>query len=177
MTTFTTPDRPLTWLITGCSSGLGLALARTVQAHGHTLIATSRNPSRTPDLVAEVTSKGGRWLALDVDDADCGSIIRNLDVAVDVLVNNAGFAILQTVEQSADAELRRMMETIYFGPCGLIRAAVPGMRQRRFGVVVNVSSGAGLEARESMGGYGAAKAALDGESRSPRLEFVGCSER
>ena len=54
------------------------------------------------------------------------------------------------------------MEVMYFGPCRLIRAVVPGMRKRRFGVVVNVSSGAGLEGRESMGSYAPAKAALDG---------------
>ncbi len=163
---FTTPQRPLTWLITGCSSGIGLALARAVQANGHVLIATSRNPGRTPDLVKEVENHGGKWLPLDVDDPNCGKLIEDLaqdGVEIDVLLNNAGFSIHNVVEQLTDAELRRLMETTYFGPCRLMRAAVPGMRKRRFGVVVNISSGAGLEARESMGGYGAAKAALDGK--------------
>jgi short-subunit dehydrogenase len=65
--TFTTPSRKLTWLITGCSSGLGLSLARIVQAAGHNLIATSRNPSHTPELVAEIEGKGGKWIQLAVD--------------------------------------------------------------------------------------------------------------
>lgn len=61
--------------------------------------------------------------------------------------------------------MRKQMESLYFGPCRLIRAVVPGMRERRFGVVVNMSSGAGLEGRESMGAYAPAKAALDGMSK------------
>lgn len=168
--TFTIPKRPLTWLITGCSSGFGLSLARLVQAHGHHLIATSRSPSRTPDLVAEVEAKGGRWLQLNVDDANSAHVIDELEAAggnnrIDVLVNNAGFSKYACVEQFAEDEVRAQMETLYFGPYRLIRAVVPRMRARRFGVVVNMSSGAGLEGRESMGAYAAAKAALDGKLR------------
>ncbi|KAI4160525.1 MAG: hypothetical protein LQ342_005632 [Letrouitia transgressa] len=168
--TFTIPKRPLTWLITGCSSGFGLSLARLVQAHGHHLIATSRSPSRTPDLVAEVEAKGGRWLQLNVDDANSAHVIDELEAAggnnrIDVLVNNAGFSKYACVEQFAEDEVRAQMETLYFGPYRLIRAVVPRMRARRFGVVVNMSSGAGLEGRESMGAYAAAKAALDGMSK------------
>ncbi|KAL2163800.1 hypothetical protein VTH06DRAFT_5859 [Thermothelomyces fergusii] len=155
-TTFTTPRRPLTWLITGCSSGLGLSLARLVQSQGHNLIATSRNPPRTPGLVAEVEQAGGRWLALDVDDADS---------EIDVLVNNAGYAVYAPAESFAEDEVRAQTETLYFGPYRLIRAVLPHMRRRRFGVVVNMSSGAALEGRDSMAVYAAAKAALDGLSR------------
>ncbi|KAK9238765.1 hypothetical protein V1525DRAFT_387154 [Lipomyces kononenkoae] len=165
---FTIPKRPLTWLITGCSSGFGLSIARAVQSHGHTVIATSRNPSRTPDLVAEVESKGGKWLKLDVDDPDCAKVINELEGSgqpVDVLVNNAGFSINGCVEQFTEEEARRQMESLYFGPFRLIRAAVPYMRRRRFGVVVNMSSGAGLEGRESLGIYASGKAALDGLSK------------
>ncbi|EJT78537.1 hypothetical protein GGTG_03637 [Gaeumannomyces tritici R3-111a-1] len=106
---FTTPVRPLTFLITSCSSGLGLCLARAVQG------ATSRKPGRTPDLVAKVERRGGPF------------------------------------------------EIIFFGLPRLARAAVAHMRRRRFGVVVNMSSGAGLEGVESMGAYAAAKSALNGE--------------
>jgi NAD(P)-dependent dehydrogenase (short-subunit alcohol dehydrogenase family) len=167
------PQRPLVWLITGCSSGFGLTLARAVQSHGHILIATSRNPSRTPDLVAEVETKGGKWLKMDVDDVNCAQIIEDLEASgnrVDVLVNNAGFSIHACVEQFTEEEVRRQMESLYFGPFRLIRAAVPHMRKQRFGIVVNMSSGAGLEGRESMGAYAPAKAALDGKCLFPDHE-------
>jgi short-subunit dehydrogenase len=104
---FTTPKRPLTWLITGCSSGLGLALTREVQSHGHIVIATSRNPSRTPELVAEVESRGGKSLPLDVTMHDCGKLVEELEqngTHVDVLVNNAGASIHGVVEQLSDEE-------------------------------------------------------------------------
>lgn len=159
------PTQMLTFLITGCSSGFGLSLSRTVLAHGHQLIATSRNPARTPDLVAEVESQGGRWLQLDVDDPASASLIDSLEKAgtdIDVLVNNAGYSIHAPVETFTEEELRRMMETLYFGPARLIRAVLPYMRQRRSGVIINMSSGAGLEGSVSMGGYAAGKAAMDG---------------
>ncbi|KAL1978995.1 hypothetical protein VTN96DRAFT_7553 [Rasamsonia emersonii] len=168
-TTHTIPKRPLTWLITGCSSGFGLSLTRIAQAHGHTVIATSRNPSRTPDLVQEVENKGGKWLQLDVDDPSRGAqVIEDLEASgqpIDVLVNNAGYSIYTAGECFTEEEVRQQMETLYFGPFRLIRAAVPHMRKRRFGVVVNFSSGAALEGRDSMGAYAASKAALDGLSK------------
>lgn len=167
-TMFAKPSRPLTWLITGCSSGLGLALTREVQQHGHTVIATSRQPSRTPDLVTEVKANGGEWHALDVDDATAaGVLVGRLEASghkIDVLVNNAGYVLFGAVEQLSDEERRRLMETMYFGPSRLIQALVPRMRQRRFGIIVNISSGAALDGRDGMGGYAAAKAALDGTS-------------
>ncbi|KAK3945211.1 hypothetical protein QBC46DRAFT_433354 [Diplogelasinospora grovesii] len=169
--TFTTPNRPLTWLITGCSSGLGLALVRHIQRQdrGHRVIATSRNPSKTPELVDEVGRKGGRWLKLDVDDLDSSTLIDDLESSqgyqIDVLVNNAGYSVHNAVEHFTEGEVRAMMDTLYFGPSRLMRAVLPHMRARRFGVIVNISSGAGLEGRESMGAYAAAKAALDGVTK------------
>lgn len=90
---------------------------------------------------------------------------------MDVLVNNAGWSIHQTAEQLTDSEVRAQFETVFFGPYRLTRAVLPGMRGRRFGVVVNVSSGAALEGRETMGAYAAAKAAMDGEL----LLLLACS--
>ncbi|KAL7629759.1 hypothetical protein AAE478_001282 [Parahypoxylon ruwenzoriense] len=165
---FTKPGRKLTWFITGCSSGFGLSLTRTALAQGHVVIATSRNPSRTPDLVAEVERQGGKWLTLDVDDRNSGAVIDELEsqgVGIDVLVNNAGYSIFSPVETATEDEVRRQMESMYFGPLRLIRAAVPHMRKRKFGVIVNMSSGASLDGRETMGAYAGAKAGLDGVTR------------
>ncbi|KAK4466257.1 hypothetical protein QBC42DRAFT_282628 [Cladorrhinum samala] len=161
---------PLTFLITGCSSGLGLSLSRLVLSRGHRLIATSRNPSRTPDLVSEIQSLGGRWFPLDVNSLTAGpelvsQLERDEGTQIDVLINNAGFSIHAPVETLTERELRDMMETLYFGPARLMRAVLPHMRERRRGMVVNISSGAGIEGRASMGGYAASKAALDGMTK------------
>lgn len=94
------PRQKLTWLITGCSSGFGLAFARKVLSGGHRVIATSRNPGRTPELVDEVVRQGGRWLKLDYSDPDCGRVVDDLESegeAIDVLINCAGMAILGPV--------------------------------------------------------------------------------
>ncbi|KEZ40147.1 hypothetical protein SAPIO_CDS9188 [Scedosporium apiospermum] len=163
----TSPKR-LTWLITGSSSGIGLELVRQAQDNGHFVIATSRNPSRTPELVSEVESKGGRWIRLDVDDSECANVIHDLErdgYAIDVLVNNAGFSIHGAAESFTEAEVRAQMETLYFGPYRLTRAAVPYMRKRRSGMVTQISTGAALEGRPSMGIYAASKAALEAVSK------------
>lgn len=100
-----------------------------------------------------------------MDDPASTGVLTELEsqgIAVDVLVNNAGFSIHQMVENFAEDEVRGQFETVFFGPYRLTRSVLPGMRKRRFGVVVNISSGAGLEGRESMGAYAAAKAAMDG---------------
>ncbi|RAH71372.1 putative short-chain oxidoreductase [Aspergillus aculeatinus CBS 121060] len=154
----------LTWLLTGCSSGFGLSLARAAQAGGHRVIATSRNPSRTPDLVTEIESAGGKWVQLDVNSRTGGDIITELERSgdhIDILVNNAGYCIYAPVETFAEEEVRAQMETMYFGPLRLIRAVLPHMRQRKSGVIVNMSSGASLDGTPTMGVYAGAKAGLD----------------
>ena len=93
---------------------------------------------------------------------------------IDILVNNAGSSIHAPVEKTTEDELRGMMETLYFGPAKLIQGVLPYMRKWRFGVVVNMSSGAGLEGFESTGGYAAAKAALDGK---PTAAHIGIRPR
>ena len=158
----------LTWFITGASSGFGLAIARLALARGHIVIATSRNPSKTPNLVEEIERQGGQWHTLDVDDPRGASIIDRLErqhgVHIDVFVSNAGWARLGTAENFSEVEVRQQMETCFFGPYRLIRSILPYMRERRRGMVVNISSGAGVDGRQAMGCYGASKAALDGKS-------------
>ncbi|KAL8824772.1 MAG: hypothetical protein Q9170_008048 [Blastenia crenularia] len=165
---FTIPDRKLTWLITGCSSGFGLSLTRAVQAGGHKVIATSRNPSKTSDLVSEVESKGGKWLKLDVTDAKSRQFVDDLEksgTAIDVLVNNAGYSIFSPVESTTEEEVRAEMEALYFGPLRLIQAVLPHMRKRKFGVITNFSSGAALDGNPTMGAYAGGKAGLDALSK------------
>ncbi|KAF3802850.1 Sulfoquinovose 1-dehydrogenase [Colletotrichum gloeosporioides] len=162
------PNRPLTWLITGCSSGFGLALTRIALNNGHHVIATSRNPQKTPELVEEVKKAGGRWLRVDVDDLKSGDVVNDLEkngTAIDVLVNSAGWSIHGPAEGFTEEETRAQMDTVFFGTYRLMRAVAPHMRERRSGAIVNISSGAGLEGRESMAVYAAAKAAMDGVSK------------
>lgn len=170
---FKKPKTQLTWLITGCSSGLGLSLARLALSQGHTVIATSRSPSSTPLLVSEVENyphqhqHRSRWIQLDVDDRASSDIVERLEkedgIEIDVLVNNAGFSVLAPVETASEDEVRAHMESMYFGPLRLVRAVLPHMRRRRYGVVVNFSSGAALDGRDAMGAYAGAKAGLDGK--------------
>lgn len=89
------------WLITGCSSGLGLHLARAALNAGHKVIATSRNPSKTPNIVAQVESLGGFWRTLDVSDRKTGEVVEGIIKEfgrIDVLVNNAGVALIGAFE-------------------------------------------------------------------------------
>ncbi|OTB07088.1 hypothetical protein M426DRAFT_54425 [Hypoxylon sp. CI-4A] len=160
----------MTWLITGASSGFGESLARLVLANGHKLIATSRNPAKTPEFVSQVNNhgNGSKWLQLDVNDLNSDKLIETLEASgdqIDVLVNNAGYSIYGPVETLTEDEARAMMDTLYFGPLRLTRAVLPHMRKRRYGVIVNFSSGAALDGRDSMGAYAGAKAALDGMSK------------
>ena len=129
------------------------------------MIATSRNPSKTPDLVREVEGNGGKWIQLDVDDPDSGQIIEELEASgsgIDVLVNNAGFCTFAPVETASEEDIRAQMGTMYFGPLRLMRAVIPYMRRRNFGTIVNHSSGAALQGADTMGPYAGAKAGLDG---------------
>ncbi|KAI1136422.1 putative short-chain oxidoreductase [Hypoxylon sp. FL0543] len=166
--------KQLTWLITGCSSGFGLAMTRLAQANGHKVIATSRNPGRTPELVEEVTAKEGEWVRLDQDEPDCGKVIEDIEArgtAIDVLVNVAGVGVAGPLESFSEDEIHRIMETNFFGPYRLIRAAVPHMRKRRSGMIVNYSTGSGMEARNALGLYGASKSALDGLTKTLHREM------
>ncbi|MCY1692857.1 oxidoreductase [Curtobacterium sp. SL109] len=162
-----------TWLITGASSGLGRAIAEHVLAAGHQVVTTARNTDAIEDLV-RLYRDTARPVALDVTDP--GSIARAVDAAIesfggiDVLVNNAGYGYTAAVEEGEDAAVARLFATNFFGPVDLIKAVLPGMRERRTGTIVNISS---VGARITIAGggyYSAAKAALEGLSGSLRKE-------
>ncbi len=154
-------------LITGTSSGIGLATTVTLARAGHTVIATMRNLDSAGELSRLVVA--GRLpvttLALDVDDDT--SVARAFEEAVtehgriDVLVNNAGIGWPGAVEETPLDTFRRIMETNYFGALRCIKAVLPGMLARRAGCIVNVSSVVGRIAIAPQAPYAASKHALE----------------
>ncbi|KAI1621509.1 hypothetical protein EDD37DRAFT_120438 [Exophiala viscosa] len=163
------------WLITGSSSGIGLALTRYVLSQGHKVIATSRNPSKTPNLVSEVEEQGSKWLTLDNTQSN-QNIKATIERAesffggIDILVNNAGYCVLGALEDTPDAELVTQMETNFLGPVRIMQAVIPGMRSRRSGVILNVSSTQGFCPSQACGVYAASKAALEAVSEACSVE-------
>lgn len=141
------------------------------------MIASSRNPSKTPELVAEVEAHGGKWLALDATDSD-QKIKETLQTAeslfgrIDVLVNNAGINVIGVVEDIPDADTALQMNVNFFGPLRIMQAVLPGMRKRRSGVIMNISSAQGLAPGLACGVYAASKAALEAVSESCSLEVA-----
>jgi NADP-dependent 3-hydroxy acid dehydrogenase YdfG len=132
------------------------------------VIATSRNTPKTPDAVSTITSKSnGKWLALDVT-ASQQSITQTITEAesffglIDILVNNAGYSVLGAAEEVSEEVARKQYETNYWGPLKIIRAILPGMRKRESGIMVNVSSIAGMTALPTAAFYSGSKWALEG---------------
>ncbi|MCD0484191.1 SDR family NAD(P)-dependent oxidoreductase [Streptacidiphilus sp. ASG 303] len=154
-----------TWFITGCSTGFGRHLARAVLDRGDRAVVTARNPEQVADVVA---GHGDRALALALDVTDPQQVRAAVKAAedafggIDVLVNNAGIGYFAAVEESDEAEVRRMYEINVFGLWDVTRAVLPGMRRRRTGTVVNFSSIGGLRAFPAVGHYNATKFAVEG---------------
>jgi len=166
-----------TWLVTGSSSGLGLALVRYCLAQGHNVIATSRNPSKTPELVEEITSKpNGRWLALDVTwpKPKIENVIYEawtLFDGIDVLVNNAGYSILGAAEEIPEPAAKLQFEVNFWGAIRCTQSVLPSMRSRKSGTIVNISSIAGVDALPTCAIYAGSKFALEAWSESLAKEI------
>jgi NAD(P)-dependent dehydrogenase (short-subunit alcohol dehydrogenase family) len=156
-----------TWLITGCSTGLGRALAEAVIAAGHNAVVTARDVGRVADLAADKTD---RVLALPLDVTDAAQVTNAVDQAeerfggIDVLVNNAGYGYRAAVEEGDDSDIRTLFETQFFGAVAMIKAVLPGMRARRSGAIVNISTIGVQIMPVGSGYYAASKAALEGMS-------------
>ena len=165
-------DSPV-WLITGCSSGLGRALAARVLARGHRLIATARQPETLDELVAADPSRC-RALALDVADASqvAPVVAQAAEIfgRLDVVVNNAGYGLVGAVEEYDEAQITRNFETNFFGALRVIRAALPILRAQRRGHFVNISAAAVIANYAGFSIYGATKWALEGLSESLAAE-------
>jgi NAD(P)-dependent dehydrogenase (short-subunit alcohol dehydrogenase family) len=164
--------RPV-WLITGCSTGFGLELAKQVIARGDRVIVTARDKRRLASLVAGQEST---TLALDLDVTRAAEIEASVNAAlerfgqVDILVNNAGYGYMSTVEEGEDDEIRRMFDANVFGLFALTRAILPIMRRQRRGHIINISSVAGLVGFPGSGYYAASKHAVEGWSDSLAAE-------
>ena len=163
-----------TWLITGCSSGLGRSLAEAVLARGHSAAITARDAAKVQDLT-DSFPHSALSLRLDVTDhAEVEQAVRAAEErfgAVDVLVNNAGYGYRAAIEEGDEADVHALFATHFFGPIALVKAVLPGMRARRYGTIVNVSS---IAARICLAGTGylaAAKAALEATTVALRKEL------
>lgn len=165
-------------LVTGCSSGFGKLTALTFARQGHTVFATMRDVAKAGPM-AEVAGEEGldvRVLQLDVTDpvsvtravADAEAVAGG---ALDVVVNNAGIELRGPVEACSDEEIAAQFDTNVFGVVRVVRAALPAMRERRSGAIVNVSSIAGLVARPFGGIYSASKHALEAISEALHHEL------
>ncbi|MEU9133012.1 SDR family oxidoreductase [Kitasatospora sp. NPDC048540] len=163
------------WLVTGCSSGLGAALAEAVAAAGDTVLATARKPAALDELAAAHPDRV-RVAALDIRDPDsCAEAVRIAEErlgGIDVLVNNAATGLLGAVEEVSDEELREQLEVLAVAPWRLTRLVLPGMRARGAGHIVNVSSIAGRLSFPGMGAYVAGKHALEGMTQALAAEVA-----
>lgn len=163
------------WFVTGCSTGLGRALATAVLDRGWRAVVTARKPDQVADVVA---GREDRALALPLDVTDAAQVDAATEQAlahfgqVDVLVNNAGYGYLAAIEEGEDHEVRALFDTNVHGLVAVTKAVLPGMRARRSGHVVNVSSLGGLAAFGATGYYHATKFAVEGLSESLAAEVA-----
>jgi NAD(P)-dependent dehydrogenase (short-subunit alcohol dehydrogenase family) len=163
------------WLITGCSRGIGRALSESVLDAGHLLVATARNPDQLADL-AQRYGDAVRTLALDVTDpiAARAAVAAAVDSfgGLDVLVNNAGYGNVNSVEDTGLDDFRQQIETNLFGTVILTKAAIPIMREQRGGHIIQFSSVGGRVGAPGRAAYSAAKWAVEGFSESLAREMA-----
>ncbi|MGK9052231.1 oxidoreductase [Xaviernesmea oryzae] len=160
------------WFITGCSTGFGRELAKLTLDRGWPTVVTARDRSRVADLAEG--RENALALGLDVTDgkqiADAVKAAEERFGHIDVLVNNAGYGYQAAVEEGEEDEIRAMFDANVFGLFAMTRAVLPGMRARRKGHIINITSMAGFLGLPSSGYYAASKHAVEGFSDSLRLE-------
>lgn len=162
-----------TWLITGCSTGLGKSLAQAVLHMGYNAVVTARDIGAVQDLVSKHPDTA---LAVALDVTSIDQVEKAVRLAeqrfgsVDVLVNNAGYGYRAAVEEGDEKEVADLFATNFFGTLSLIKAVLPGMRARRRGTILNISSIAGRLAAPGSGYYAASKFAIEGLSDALRKE-------
>jgi NAD(P)-dependent dehydrogenase (short-subunit alcohol dehydrogenase family) len=168
------PSDSRVWLITGTSSGFGWALARHVLAQGERVIATARRLDALSELSREFPGQC-RCLALDVSDpGQVRAVVSEAAAAfgrLDVIVNNAGYAVAGALEELSAEEVAANFATNFFGALEVIRAALPTLRAQNRGHIVNISAAAAISNYPGFSIYGASKWALEGASESLALEL------
>jgi NAD(P)-dependent dehydrogenase (short-subunit alcohol dehydrogenase family) len=165
------------WLVTGAGRGMGVDIARAALAAGHAVVATGRNPEGVTRAVGESDDLLG--VKLDVTEAaDARAAVRaavDRFGRIDVLVNNAGNFYAGFFEELSPEDFRAQVETNLFGPLNVTRAVLPVMRAQRSGLVVTISSTAGIVGGEFTSAYAASKFAVEGwiESLTPEVAPFG----
>jgi len=161
------------WLVTGCSSGFGRNIAEHLLSHGQKVVATARKTDRIESLAARGDAL---ILPLDVEHREqCSQAVERAEAyfgRIDVLINNAGIGYFGAVEETDDATARRLFDVNFFGTANAIHAVLPGMRRRRSGTIVNITSIGGLSGFPAVGYYCASKFAVEGLSDTLRLELA-----
>ena len=152
------------WFVTGAARGMGIDIARAALAAGHSVAATARNEAKITRALGE--NEKLLPLSLDITDPVAAKAAVEATVArfgrIDTLVNNAGTFQAGFFEEISDGAFRAQMETNFFGPLNVTRAALPVMRRQRSGHVITFSSVAGLVGQDFTSAYSASKFALEG---------------
>jgi NAD(P)-dependent dehydrogenase (short-subunit alcohol dehydrogenase family) len=165
------------WLVTGASRGLGVQIVKAALAAGHAVVATSRDPQK----VAAAVGEHENLLAVKLDVTSPADARNAVDAAIrkfgriDVLVNNAGNFYAGFFEELTPEEMRSQLDTLLFGPMNVTRAVLPVMRKQRSGLLLTVSSTAGITGSVFCTAYAAAKFGTEGwmESLTPEISPFG----
>ena len=163
------------WLITGCSTGFGRSLAIEVLAKGYQVAVASRNTNDVADIVGKYPETAvAVQLDVTIPAQVTAAVTATIDRfgQIDVLVNNAGIGYFGAIEESEDAEVRRMFEINVFGLAKMIQEVLPYMRKRRSGHILNIASIGGLRSFPGVGFYNATKYAVDGLSEALSKEVA-----
>lgn len=178
-------DTSRIWFVTGTSSGFGRLWTEAALEHGDSVVATARNPAALDGLVERF---GDRVLPLRLDVTGRAAVVAAVDTAVerfgrlDVVVNNAGYGHFGMVEELTELELRRQLDTNFFGAVWVTQAVLPVLRRQGGGRLLQVTSEGGVRAFPGIGAYHASKWAREGISESLRQEvaafgvYVTCVE-
>lgn len=163
------------WFITGCSTGFGRSLAKEVLELGYKAVVTARNVNDVADIVSSFPETS---IAVQLDVTNNSSIEAAVAKSIehfgtiDILVNNAGIGYFGAIEESDEAEVRRMFDINFFGLANTTNAVLPYMRKQRSGHIINIASIGGLVSFPGVGFYNATKYAVDGLSESLSKEVA-----